>query len=64
MKFKHMSDKEIIQHIENQGTDEEKELMKRFYVEQDWSDCPECVLLNLDLETAEIKIDNARVALE
>jgi len=62
-KFKHMSEREVISHIENLGTEDEKELLAVLQKEPDWSECPECVSLDAELNIAESKIAEAREVL-
>ena len=47
VKFEHMTQDEVVSHIENHGTDEQKTLLGILYVCVDeiipnWDDCPEC----------------------
>lgn len=41
-KYTHLTDAETISQVENFGTDDEKELLKKILGEPDWGQCPEC----------------------
>lgn len=61
--FKYMSNCEIVQHVEVFGTDNERELIKRFYERPDdidWSVCPICEKHKIAQDEAAARILDAQ----
>lgn len=64
MNFQHMSAKEIKSHVEKFGTDEQRILVDKLYVDpsdMDWDYCPEC---EKSLHASEAAADHLHGAIE
>ena len=66
--FRHMTPDEIVNHIENHGTEEQRVLVDKlcdFFdpEEPDWDECPYCDDKRTIIDDLEKKIDDAMAAL-
>lgn len=63
-KYTHLTEDEIVSHIEKFGTEDEREIMALVRPLADWNDCPVCEEKDSELIDLETKIEKAIEALE